>query len=547
MAAGLISELLDHLLGRGWAADDDPAFLRWAPDAFAVASTVLDETGAYIKVVGDDWPPRGEGTASRSIKEWEARTRARGHEWRVTGAGDRRPPRDISALWQAIRQKADRAMSTCGDDFVLCHALLELLAAADEASAGAGVPGPVESGTDPFLDRVSMSFMSSLSPPFPPSTLCRTIDASKAIVLPKMRTPQSGITIRSLTHHLALVRGCGVKPVWMEHPAFDEGDSGGRGLNLLLIPFPDELAPLQFRALRTPAGDMPGAFGYFKYDPSATATDPLVHRLPAVLKAAQRLVGRIDGVALPEMALGPADLPLIITRLKEANPPVRFLVSGVYKAGRTDEEPAENYALMHFLATGVNLEQHKHHRWYLDDRQNCNDGLGSRLDPQRKWWEHIKLVERKVHFVALHDWLGFTVLICKDLARPDPIGDILRAVGPNLVIALLQDGPQLASRWSARSAAPLADDPGSAVPTLTSAGMAKLCRPPGKSPSRVVALWRDSASETTEIELPAGADGLVLCLTNRFQEQWAADGRGDGGSTGNIGLAGVHPVVAPKG
>jgi len=33
-------------------------------------------------------------------------------------------------------------------------------------------------------------------------------------------------------------------------------------------------------------------------------------------------------------------------------------------------------------------------------------------------------------------------LVCEDLARPDPVANIVRAVGPNLVIALLMDGPQ---------------------------------------------------------------------------------------------------------
>jgi hypothetical protein len=30
-------------------------------------------------------------------------------------------------------------------------------------------------------------------------------------------------------------------------------------------------------------------------------------------------------------------------------------------------------------------------------------------------------------------------LICEDLARPDPVAEIVRTVGPNLVIALLME------------------------------------------------------------------------------------------------------------
>jgi 5-methylcytosine-specific restriction enzyme A len=47
----------------------------------------------------------------------------------------------------------------------------------------------------------------------------------------------------------------------------------------------------------------------------------------------------------------------------------------------------------------------------------------------------------------------------------------MRSVGPNLVVALLMDGPQLTARWPARYASVLADDPGSSVLTLTSLGM----------------------------------------------------------------------------
>ena len=140
-----------------------------------------------------------------------------------------------------------------------------------------------------------------------------------------------------------------------------------------------------------------------------------------------------------------------------------------------------------------------------------------------------------------------SVLICEDLARQDPIGEILRAVGPNLVIALLMDGPQLAARWSARYATVLADDPGCSVLTLTSIGMAQLSRPAGKPPSRVVALWKDAiTAEPIEVSLPDGADALVLTLSAEYHEEWSADGRSDNESTGYAVLAGVHPIALSR-
>ena len=71
-------------------------------------------------------------------------------------------------------------------------------------------------------------------------------------------------------------------------------------------------------------------------------------------------------------------------------------------------------------------------------------------------------------------------LVCEDLAQIDDVADVLRSVGPMVLIIPLLDGPQLSSRWAARYASVLADDPGSTVLTLTSYGMARRSRPPGK-------------------------------------------------------------------
>jgi hypothetical protein len=67
--------------------------------------------------------------------------------------------------------------------------------------------------------------------------------------------------------------------------------------------------------------------------------------------------------------------------------------------------------------------------------------------------------------------------MCEDLAQSDNVAEVIRSVGPALVITPLLDGPQLASRWAARYASVFADDPGSAVLTLTSFGLAQRCRP----------------------------------------------------------------------
>ena len=107
------------------------------------------------------------------------------------------------------------------------------------------------------------------------------------------------------------------------------------------------------------------------------------------------------------------------------------------------------------------------------------------------------------------------------------------------------DGPQLATRWSARYATVLADDPGSSVLALTSLGMAQLSRPTNVSPirNRVIGLWKDAVKGVpVEVELPHDAEAVVLSLAVDFVEEWTADGRGDGGRAGFPVLVGIHAI-----
>jgi hypothetical protein len=79
--------------------------------------------------------------------------------------------------------------------------------------------------------------------------------------------------------------------------------------------------------------------------------------------------------------------------------------------------------------------QAKHHRWYLDRDQIVNYQLGGALPPSQGAWEHIGLEHPRVlHFVTVD--ATWSVLICEDLGRQDPAADLIRAVGPNLLIAL---------------------------------------------------------------------------------------------------------------
>jgi hypothetical protein len=71
----------------------------------------------------------------------------------------------------------------------------------------------------------------------------------------------------------------------------------------------------------------------------------------------------------------------------------------------------------------------------------------------------------------------------------------------------------------------LADDPGSAVCTLTSFGMVERSRPLGADASRVVSLWKDPTRGSRQIPLEPGAQGVLLTLCGERGTRRTTDGR----------------------
>ncbi len=379
------------------------------------------------------------------------------------------------------------------------------------------------------------------------STLCQEIHPSRVRVLPKCHTPQTGITLDSLAHNLTLWSSADVVPHW--YTTLPKGLSDlGHSFNLLIVPWPEAVSPMQFSPAVPQSGslaNMPESYGFFcftkKSDPAG-----LVERLDRLYEKALETAGQIHMVVLPELALDRAEYDRARLWGRKKN---LLLLCGVGESPSAGL-PGRNYVAMEVPLSAqsyAQVQQNKHHRWRLERSQIVQYGLGGQLDPEVQWWEYTAAEGRRLTFVSLLSWLSFCFLVCEDLARQEPVARLVRAVGPNLVIALLMDGPQLASRWPGRYATVLADDPGSSVLTLTSIGMAELCRPPGVPPSRTVALWKDAKSGAArQIDLPPGAEGLVLNLTRQREAEWSADGRSDDGATGYPILGGVHPIFPSR-
>jgi hypothetical protein len=534
-----VGTFCSYLASSAW---DQCSLLTWPPDVFALAAALLTKSGAYSHAVSG-WE------RDCAIDVWSSKLKTIGEEWQRKPSD---PPQAVVDWHQILIDHRDTSVfDICRED-ILCCALLELCAAADEACAGVGCTVQSSQSPDFLLDASTRLFETART--LRVSTLCKSVHYSTVRVLPKLHTPQSGITIRSLSHNLALCPAGDVKAKWSECL------SGKRHcLNLLLAPWPLTVAPAHFVSVdptRAELPEMATGFGFFEYSHPvdqprsgfgqlrpAKENVQVLERLNGLLENSKKLVSTIDGVIFPELALNTDQYASISEALMQQG---IFLIAGVREPPNESGKAAQNYVRfdVKFANRTVSHSQHKHHRWRLDRRQIVQYGLGSCLDVTQKWWEHISISERELYFVVLDNWLTICPLICEDLARQDPIGELVRAVGPNLVIALLMDGPQLPSRWPARYATVLADDPGSSVLTLTSLGMAELSRPPNVTGvSRAVALWKDAKTgEAVSIELPKNMEGIILSLSRTFVQEYAADGRDDGGTTGYPTLSGIHFV-----
>jgi hypothetical protein len=431
------------------------------------------------------------------------------------------------------------------DNLKLYQLLLELAAIADEACVGVGLPrlGELDEAEQQFYDRCDELLDPSVESG---SSLCIEIDPVTVRVLPKMHTPQTGLTVRSLSHNLAICTATEMVPEWRLIPNYLHDENC---LNILVIPWPRRIQPVQFCSSQPLQAEMKnmskGEFGFFTFD-VGSGERLSTKQVESLITEAERMMGQVHGIILPELALSQSDFDRLSKYVVDKRS--LFLIAGVGTPAKASKPPSHpmNEVLFSIPLFG-DYRQSKHHRWRLDQQQLSQYGLGSRLDPGKLWWEHICLDDRKIAFVALLPWLAVTCLICEDLARPEPVGDLVRAVGPNLVIAILMDGPQLSGRWPGRYAMSLADDPGSSVLSVTSLGMSELSRPqdlpPGPKRNRVVALWKDAKSSTpVEIELPQDADAIVLSISERYFEEWTADGRSDRKATGYPALTGMHPV-----
>jgi hypothetical protein len=534
---------------------------QWPPDSFAAAATLVSLSGCYSS-------PRYNGGiegkryfTGEYLKEISsiAKGWAGSHEY---GNAIER----VDLLWRVLWKNKNRdavalPSSEYGEEF--CDAALSLMTAADAASFGMGFLNTP--GRYPAADFVCQQYhlffnQANTKLPWLPWSLCRQVPPSAACVQPKTRTPQTGCTLRSLSHNLALLPPYGeVATAWLLCIDGEAPSNANRTtFNLLLVPYPFRVdggcfvegsGCLVDRLGRYPKEER-DRWRFFKLEQrwlrhggGNISAVSFANFLLDMVKEAERELSRIDGIVLPELALDQTIAEGVASLLGRERPGLDFFISGI--ARKQDGGLPRNCVFCAAFREGEVLlqsEQSKHHRWKLDERQVCRYHLGDSLYPDSFWWEYIDVTDRKCLFHVFRHGLSLATLVCEDLARVDPVQPVVRSIGPNLLIALLMDGPQLERRWSGRYATVLADDPGSGVLTLTSLGMVQRSSMPGEKECRQVALWKGEEGVAQELSIPPGCHGLALTLSTKLLEHFTLDGRSDGRTTRGLQLSAVRPV-----
>ena len=562
----------DFVLGcapRSWRASGSRAqqlkrvfrnALDWPPDLFAIAWLVLQRTGAYRYVAnppeGLTWPPsnRWDEHVIDCSREWLAWSSSRAKRSKPRRLGEVidtlcRLANSVTMGRLQYKHRLRGASKQAGpswDAWLMTSTLLELLAISDQLCVGLGFFGPLTraeregaglmSASDRCAYRVRVLANLLLSSH---GSLSRIAKANVTVV-PKMKTPQRGLNIRCMTHHL-----CGyvgeTNLVWRAVP-FTTLRSNS--VSLLLVPHPSEIRPPWFTpSASTNHGRRRSVDWYFDYSPECVLdSSALADRVDAV----RRSHGQVDLLVFPELALTAGELDRLQRELELRRKDLGFvpsILAGV--RGQESTVEGKNYLAFSFFFAGkwYRSVQRKQHRWRLTRDQLSQYGLTGALSGAHDWWEDLSIQQRQQVILLAAPWLSIAPLVCEDLAQEDPSADMLRAIGPALVLAALLDGPQHPERWPGRHANVLADDPGSAVLTLTSFGMARVSRrsqdsEPPEGPVSV-ALWRDTQSSWRRLAQDAnGVEQTLHFVTaaGTYVEEFTADGRGDGCSAVSLRL-----------
>lgn len=486
--------------------------LHWPPDVFGFTCLFAKVSGTYTHYI----------TAPDLLRDVAEQASVDGRRWRKGLTTSRKTvPSSIRRAWRNICDSAGGDLERLKEDEEFVRSVLFLLACSDEACAGVGILE--ERSPDSFEVEAELALSTK-------GNLCRHLPPDTVRVLPKLHTPNPGLNIRSLSHHLALCSVSEVVANWTQSPINARPRTGK--LKILLAPWPLRVGPGAYCASSIKNNDR---FGYFDYEPP-TPSVMVLEWLKLKLGEAATLGHQVDLVVFPECALSEQEWAQVSAHCASEGVGV---LSGVHALG-TRGKRNRNLVKMRLPLALSEITQAKHHRWQIEAGQIRVYSFGDKLDVKKLWWENIEIEPRQLHFVSVSPDITLCALICEDLARQDPVAEMVRAVGPNLVVALLSDGPQINGRWPSRYASVLADDPGCSVLTLSNLGMVERSRPHGVPVNRTVASWKDFKGAYVPIDLGVSEDAVVIDVRIDRAEEWTIDGRSDQGGATYPLMVGVH-------
>jgi hypothetical protein len=562
-------------------------------DVFAAAAHLLHSSGGYQYIVA---PFKGAGprpashyhgsTAGPSaaeMAEWIAAGLAWAFELDTDGT-------IIETKWRALwRRRNERLVvnpNLAGRPrwWSDAHALLVM---ADEASADLGYPIterdedtppeqvipkwanralrdnikavaqrsvlPLPKGADPGLASVQ-----HFSRHYSVDSFCNDADRNVARVMPKARTTGVGCTLRTFSQNLALMSGHGTgNSYW--HPLTwpQDLEEDLDRLNILLVPFPYKADKSSISGNRDKSEEW-GRFQILqtwlqKPDGPGSAAESFSEFICALVESAERSDNRVHAVAFPEYALSWPIYDTVVRALRSRFPKMEFVIAGLSSDcnGRNGNQVVFSSFHLHPNDNKPVIESHshrKHHRWLMGRAQIKEYGLEEQLDPNLTWWEYLEIEERVVNMDVFRKTSTIAVACAEDLVRVDPGLAMLRNVGPNLIVGLNMDGPQMKKRWVGRFSASLTDDPGSSVLILTSKAMinwsveARTSENRGDEvqapPETGIALWRNypthdttDREQTVEIKLESGSQAVLIHLMSESARDITLDGRSNADAT----------------
>jgi hypothetical protein len=324
-------------------------------------------------------------------------------------------------------------------------------------------------------------------------------------------------------------------------------------MNLLIVPYPYKVHALSFERASPAERVKERGWGWFDLKQSwldSVSAEDMADWVYHLIRSAQRDCETVHGVIFPELAMKREHFDEIVRQL-EAKTEVELMISGVSDDGNGRSGNFVATRLMKSNAQrltpgqGVTRLREKHHRWRMDNGQITGYALSSALPATAAWWERLDILSRSLDVFVFRRDSALTTLICEDLARVDPCQELVRSIGPNLVVALLMDSAQIKERWPARYATVLAEDPGSSVLTVTSRALIDRVNAEGEwGSSNAIALWRDDSGHLRSIQAPPTADAVLLTLAGDRRKEKTLDGRESPRSVVSWRYHGQQPVVS---